>query len=64
MAISDLHRASALPLGTRVALKLGGGVHAVMEWHRARQTRRILSRLSDHELHDIGLSRSDIPRLF
>ncbi|PWE29435.1 hypothetical protein DDZ14_16945 [Maritimibacter sp. 55A14] len=33
---------------------------AVVAWKNARQTRKELSRLSDRELADIGLSRSDI----
>ena len=31
-----------------------------MAWNEARRTRAILSRLSVHELDDIGLSRGDI----
>ncbi|MCL3880987.1 DUF1127 domain-containing protein [Marivita sp. GX14005] len=33
---------------------------AIMDWHDARQTRKILARLSDFELEDIGLTRGDI----
>ncbi len=32
----------------------------VLAWNDARQTRNALERLSDHELADIGLNRSDI----
>lgn len=32
-------------------------------WNDARVTRRELSRLSDRELDDIGLSRADIERI-
>jgi uncharacterized protein YjiS (DUF1127 family) len=35
-------------------------IAAVTAWNDARQTRNALSRLSDHELDDIGLTRSDI----
>lgn len=30
------------------------------EWNDERITRKALGKLSDHELHDIGLSRGDI----
>ncbi len=32
-------------------------------WNDARVTHTALSRLSDHELHDLGLHRGDIDRL-
>ena len=35
-------------------------IAAFTAWNDARQTRNALSRLSDHELDDIGLTRSDI----
>lgn len=35
-------------------------VAAVVAWNDARVTRNALSRLTDRELDDIGLSRSDI----
>jgi uncharacterized protein YjiS (DUF1127 family) len=38
-------------------------VGAVTGWNDARLTRKALSRLSEHELDDIGLTRSDVERL-
>lgn len=38
-------------------------VEGVSAWNNARVTRDALSRLSDRELNDIGLSRSDIDRV-
>ena len=38
-------------------------IAAFTAWNDARQTRNALSRLSDHELDDIGLTRSDINAL-
>ena len=35
-------------------------IDAVLLWNDARRTRRALARLSDRELNDIGLTRSDI----
>lgn len=43
-------------IGTIVTALLG----AFAEWNDARATRGALSKLSDHELADIGLSRGDI----
>ena len=36
---------------------------AITAWVDARATRKALSQLSDRELDDIGLSRSDIDRI-
>lgn len=38
-------------------------VSAFAQWNETRKTRAALSRLSDRELDDIGLDRSDIERL-
>jgi len=38
-------------------------VHAFQAWRRYDQSVRELSRLDDRELADIGISRSDIPRV-
>jgi len=38
-------------------------ISAFTAWNDARQTRNALSRLSDHELDDIGLTRGDINSL-
>lgn len=37
-----------------------GAVAALKSWNDARLTRKALSRLSDRELNDIGLTRADI----
>jgi uncharacterized protein YjiS (DUF1127 family) len=34
---------------------------ALHRWLRYRETLRELSRLTDRELHDLGIHRSDIP---
>lgn len=36
---------------------------AFSAWNDSRQTRNALNKLSDHELDDIGLTRSDINAL-
>lgn len=38
-------------------------IAALQQWNDARVTRNVLNRLSDRELDDIGLNRSDIDRL-
>lgn len=38
-------------------------VAAIVAWNDARVTRNALSKLSDRELDDIGLSRGDIDRV-
>ena len=37
-------------------------VQAYRQWRRYNDSLRELNRLGDHELADIGLTRSDIPR--
>ena len=38
-------------------------VNFLATWREHRQTIKQLNRLSDRELHDIGINRSDIDRL-
>jgi uncharacterized protein YjiS (DUF1127 family) len=40
-----------------------GMLGALAAWNDARVTRKALSKLSDRELEDIGLTRSDIDRI-
>ena len=49
--------------GGRSALPLATLVSRVIAWNDARRTRAILSRLSAHELDDIGLTRGDIEHI-
>lgn len=46
-------------IGRVVLLMLG----AVADWNAARRTRKILDKLTDAELDDIGLTRSQIDRV-
>jgi uncharacterized protein YjiS (DUF1127 family) len=39
-------------------------VAALAEWRRRRATLREMDMLTDRELSDIGLTRSDLPRVF
>jgi uncharacterized protein YjiS (DUF1127 family) len=58
MAVFDLVRPAHAGFGR--APSLGGLVAALGAWNDRRVTRRELSKLSDRELEDIGLSRADI----
>lgn len=52
--------ASALRWSDRLAQPIEGLVRTLRDWNDARVTRAMLSRLSAHELEDIGLCRGDI----
>ncbi|MEO1140449.1 MAG: DUF1127 domain-containing protein [Pseudomonadota bacterium] len=62
MAVIDTLRT---PRANRAPLRysLQSIVAAFAAWNDARITRNALSKLSDRELDDIGLSRSDIDRV-
>ena len=45
---------------TGLMLSLARAARAVSEWSRRRRTMTELSRLTDRELHDIGLTRGEI----
>lgn len=47
-------------VGGRLSKTISALVAAVIAWNDARVTRNALARLSDRELDDIGLNRSDI----
>lgn len=47
----------------RADLTLGGVFARLTAWNEARRTRAALSRLTAHELADIGLVRGDIDRI-
>lgn len=45
---------------SRIANAFASTVNAIVAWNEVRATRTALSRLTDRELEDIGLSRGDI----
>lgn len=49
--------------GNRFFSALSNMAGTFATWNEARITRNALSRLSDHELDDLGLTRSDILNL-
>jgi uncharacterized protein YjiS (DUF1127 family) len=58
--------ASAAPLGAvttyRIVSAFSAMKAAVLAWNESRVTRKALSALSEAQLADIGLSRSDVYR--
>ena len=59
------------PQATRVNRPSGGAkswfsrfVSAVAEWHQRQAVLQEMQSMTDRELSDIGLSRSDLPRVF
>ncbi|MCI5095670.1 MAG: DUF1127 domain-containing protein [Rhodobacteraceae bacterium] len=52
------------PLGAVATLRVVDAVlnlkNSVVAWNEARETRKVLSRLSDDQLQDIGLTRADL----
>lgn len=53
-------RAQNATAADRALLSLSGLVSGFVHWNQSRRTRAALSKLSAHELEDIGLSRGDI----
>jgi len=55
------------PLGAVTVLRVVDAIlnakSNLIEWHESRRTRKLLSQLSDAQLDDIGLTRSDIAAL-
>ena len=59
MATTTTAAPSAI-IAYRAVHTLSGFVSDVIRWNELRRTRAVLSRLTTHELADIGLSRGDI----
>ena len=53
-------RAHSARAADRALLSLSGLVSGIVHWNETRRTKAALSKLSAHELEDIGLSRGDI----
>ncbi|WP_319824593.1 DUF1127 domain-containing protein [Thalassovita sp.] len=51
-------------VASRIIYAFASAIAAVAAWNDARATRKTLSRLTDRELDDIGLNRSDIEWVF
>jgi len=55
---------SPAPVGAVATLRVVDSIlnvkDTVVAWNQARVTRKILARLSEHQLNDIGLTRGDL----
>lgn len=62
MALAVAHKEA--PLGAITVLRVVNAVlaskDAVIAWYEVRKTRNLLANLSDAQLDDIGLTRSDV----
>ena len=52
------------PFGARLIYRMTTVFGKLADWNDARVTRNALSRLSNHELDDLGLTRGDIETMF
>ena len=65
MAVYDTPRANVagLSLSGRVSFTLTHLAADLVSWNRTRQTKTALSKLSNRELDDIGMSRADLANM-
>ena len=65
--MSIIHQTRSVPTGARSIYVLASffeaAIASIRHRHQERQTRKVLSRLSDRELDDIGLTRSEVQHL-
>ena len=62
MTTANIHAPLGAVTVLRVVDSLLGAKTAIVDWHQSRQTRKELSKLTDSQLDDIGLSRLDIAK--
>jgi uncharacterized protein YjiS (DUF1127 family) len=60
MAYVNTARSNAPQTAYRIVSNVYAALGLLQNWNDARVTRNALSRLSAHELQDIGLTRADI----
>ncbi|MFY0308422.1 DUF1127 domain-containing protein [Leisingera sp. D0M16] len=62
MTTANIHA----PLGAVTVLRMVDAManvkNTIVEWYEARETRKVLAQLTDAQLADIGLDRSDIAK--
>lgn len=65
MAVFDTPRAhgAGLSIVDRLSHLFANANASVLAWNRSRRTRAALSKLTERELEDIGLTRGDIADL-
>lgn len=62
MASISVSRPAAMP-GNFITRHASAVIATFLEWKDARETYKVLSKLTDRELDDIGLNRGDIDSL-
>jgi uncharacterized protein YjiS (DUF1127 family) len=60
MAAANTHAPAGAVATLRVVDTILNLKNSVVAWNEARVTRKILARLSDNQLQDIGLTRADL----
>lgn len=60
MAVLDFHRTSDRREAFFISRLVTSLVSSILAWNDTRRTEEALSRLSAHELDDIGISKADI----
>ncbi|GEM_PF-693093 len=60
MAHISIHTPAQTPFGASIALTFHAVVQSVIRYREYRRTRSALLRLNNHQLNDLGLSRSSI----
>ncbi|MGR3761283.1 DUF1127 domain-containing protein [Roseobacteraceae bacterium NS-SX3] len=63
MTTANLHAPLGAVTVLRVVNAFYGMKSAIAEWNESRVTRKALSKLTDTQLDDIGLTRADIAKL-
>ena len=60
MAVTYTNRSTTVGYGARLVAAFNSLVGSVLTWNDRRTTQKLVSKLSDRELEDIGLTRGDI----
>jgi uncharacterized protein YjiS (DUF1127 family) len=62
MTTANIHAPLGAVTVLRVVDAMANVKNTIVEWYEARETRKVLAQLTDAQLDDIGLDRSDIAK--
>lgn len=62
MTTANIHAPLGAVTVLRVVDAMANVKNTIAEWYEARETRKVLAQLTDAQLEDIGLDRSDIAK--
>lgn len=62
MTTANIHAPLGAVTVLRVVDAMANVKNTIVEWYEARETRKVLAQLTDAQLEDIGLDRSDIAK--